>query len=388
MPAPDERTVAAALQRVLLPPGLPQLAGWGMATLYEPAGEAVLVGGDFYDWFSLPNGHVLFLVGDVSGKGPVAGALGMSIRKALKGITWVTHDPVAALPLLQMALADEFADAFASLCLVELAPGDGRVRLVLAGHPAPWMRRAGRYVEVLAPANGLLGPLVQTQWSSVDLQLSAGDLLMLFSDGLTEARTESGQQFGEGPLEAFLASLPANLSSYETVLQADQHLRRVTLPLTDDVVIAVLNFQPVAAAAPDQSGPAEVVSLRLSPDSSSVALARKLVGDVCQRWEADPQAAAGAMLVASELVTNAVLHARTEFELRLCAEPHGMRIEVQDHHQGGPVAAARRGSDRVTEHGRGLAVVKALSRDSGVTPTDGGKTVWAVVALREPAPTG
>lgn len=61
------RSLATALQRVLLPAGLPDVAGWAMAALYEPAGEAVLVGGDFYDWFTLPNGHILFFVGDVSG---------------------------------------------------------------------------------------------------------------------------------------------------------------------------------------------------------------------------------------------------------------------------------------------------------------------------------
>jgi serine phosphatase RsbU (regulator of sigma subunit) len=123
VPEPKDHDVAAALQRVLLPPELPDVSGWAMATLYEPAGDTVLVGGDFYDWFTLPNGHILFFVGDVSGKGPVAGALGMGIRKALKGVTWVTEDVAEALPILQRALADEFRGSFATLCLVELAPG-------------------------------------------------------------------------------------------------------------------------------------------------------------------------------------------------------------------------------------------------------------------------
>jgi serine phosphatase RsbU (regulator of sigma subunit) len=216
-----------------------------MATLYEPAGETVLVGGDFYDWFVLPNGHVLVVVGDVSGKGPLAGALGMSIRKALKGAAWVTGDPAAALAVLQDALADEFAGSFATLVLVELVPGVGRVRLVLAGHPAPWVRRGERFAEVDAPPNAVLGPGVVHRWDGVDLELQPGDQLFLFTDGLTEARvTDGGGQFGDGPLQQLLAGMPRGLSSYETVLATYDALRDATVALSDDVVLGVLAFRP------------------------------------------------------------------------------------------------------------------------------------------------
>jgi sigma-B regulation protein RsbU (phosphoserine phosphatase) len=229
---------------MLLPAGLPDVAGWAMATMYEPAGEAVLVGGDFYDWFTLPNGHILFFVGDVSGKGPLAGALAMSIRKALKGITWTTQDPAAALPVLEHALADEFDGSFATLCLLELSPGDGRVRVVLAGHPAPWLRHDGRFSEVAAPPNSVVGPRIRDRWEPVELRLEASDMLMLFTDGLTEARLASGQQFGERPFQAFLPQLPPDLSSYETVLRTYEHARQVAT-LSDDVIISVLTRSTV-----------------------------------------------------------------------------------------------------------------------------------------------
>ncbi len=235
-----------------------------MATLYEPAGDTVLVGGDFYDWFTLPNGHVLFFVGDVSGKGPLAGALGMSIRKALKGLTWLTHDVAEALPVLQRALADEFQDSFATLCLVELAPGDGTVRVVLAGHEPPWLRHGGRFTEVSAPPNGVLGLQVQEKWRAVEVVLEPSDMLVLFTDGLTEARLPNGQQFGDGPFQDLLASLPRTLSSYQAVLEIYQRLRGTAAVLSDDVILGVLTFRssdvpgtrppPSAgrAAAPDQ----------------------------------------------------------------------------------------------------------------------------------------
>lgn len=238
----EGEALAATLQRMLLPAGLPEVAGWSFAALYQPAGDAVLVGGDFYDWFNLPNGRVLFCVGDVSGKGPLAGALGMSIRKALKGITWVTGDAFQALPLLEAALADEFRDAFATLCLIELTPGSGALRLLVAGHPAPWVRTRETFREVIVPTNGLLGPGLQQKWHSIDLELGAGDLLMVFSDGLSEARLPDSRLFGEGPMAHFFASLPPGLASYETVLRVDAHLNELGCERTDDTVIAVLSY--------------------------------------------------------------------------------------------------------------------------------------------------
>lgn len=240
----EDEGLAAALQRILLPAALPELPGWSVAALYEPAGDAVLVGGDFYDWFSLPNGRVLFFVGDVSGKGPLAGALGMSIRKALKGITWVTGDAFDALPFLEAALADEFRDTFATLCLIELTPGSGAFRLLVAGHPAPWVRTQTTFREVVVPTNGLLGPGLQDKWHSRDLELSAGDLLMVFSDGFSEARLPDGRLFGEGPMAEFLTTLPPGLAGYETVLRAEAHLRELGCTRTDDTIIAVLTYLP------------------------------------------------------------------------------------------------------------------------------------------------
>ena len=239
----DER-LSAALQRLLLPAGLPEVAGWSVAALYEPVGDTVLVGGDFYDWFRLPNGRVLFFVGDVSGKGPLAGALGMSIRKALKGITWVTGDAFEALPFLEAALADEFREAFATLCLVELTPGSGTLRLLVAGHTAPWVRTQGRFRELVVPTNGLLGPGLQENWHSSEVELDAGDLLMVFSDGLSEARLPDGRLFGEGPMTEFLTSLPPGLAGYETVLRAEAQLHDLGCERTDDTIIAVLTYLP------------------------------------------------------------------------------------------------------------------------------------------------
>ncbi len=385
---PGDRSIAAALQRVLLPAELPDVDGWAVATLYEPAGEAVLVGGDFYDWLTLPNGHVLFIVGDVSGKGPLSGALGMSIRKALKGISWVTDDVFATLPQLEQALAQEFADAFATLCMLELTPGSGVVRVLLAGHPPPWLRGGGTFSEVVAPQNGLLGPRLQQTWESVHLHLQPGDALFAFTDGLSEARLPDGSLFGEASLALFLDLLPANLSSFETVLQADAHLRRTAGPLPDDLIIAALTFTPSTPPAGRGDAAPEMMNLRLPPHSASASAARGFVRERCAAWGVDEAVQQLVELIASELVTNAVLHARTDLELTVSMHAAQIRVGVRDEAATAPlqgiVEAARPDADQ--EHGRGLGLLALIGADVDVEPTSTGKIVWASLPVKPAHP--
>lgn len=244
MSAPlDDHHLAEQLQRILLPRELPDVPGWAAATLYQPAGDTVLVGGDFYDWFVLPNRKVVFLLGDVSGKGPRAGALGMSIRKAIKGIAWMTGDTLLALPILEQALADEFGHSFATLCVVEVTPGCPDVRMILAGHPRPLLRHGTGFCEVAAPGNALLGPRLAPRWVAHDLHLEDQDSLLTFSDGLTDARLPDGRYYGEGPMQERLASMPPRLSSLDTVLLIDQHMEQLGVTFSDDLVLSVLTYR-------------------------------------------------------------------------------------------------------------------------------------------------
>ena len=380
MSDPRDQVAATALQRVLLPTGLPEIEDWAVSTLYEPGGEGVLVGGDFYDWFTMPNGKVVLVIGDVSGKGPLAGALGMSIRKALKGICWTVGRVVDALPVLERALNDEFHDAFVTLCALEIEPGTGHASVVLAGHPTPWLRRDGVFAEVAAPQNGVLGPQLQSSWESLDLEVEAGETLVVHSDGLSEARLADGRLMGEGAFEKFLNSLPEHLSSYETVLQIDQHLSRVTGTLTDDVIIGVLTRQPrrPRVHAPTSNG--ELVALRLTPESGSAAMARRFAVDACHRWQVSEDGLHTVRLVVSELVTNAVLHARTDMELRVSLVDHLVRIDVLDHLATG-VRVADTAEGPLLTHGRGLRLVRGLTADFGVEPREDGKLVWATIRV-------
>lgn len=136
-----------------------------------------------------------------------------------------------------------------------------------------------------------------------------------------------GALFGEGPMATFLTSLPTDLSCYETALQAEHHLRRVA-ELNDDVIIGVLGFRAPARRAVAATHLTQ--ALRLPPESTSAGLARDFTAAVCESLGLGEIATYDACLVVTEVVTNAVLHARTEIELRVTGDPTGVRIEVED----------------------------------------------------------
>lgn len=231
---PEE--VANALQQVLLPQRLPELEGWALATLYQPAGEAVLIGGDFYDWFALPGGAAMFLVGDVSGKGPIAGALGMAVRKVFKGVCWAESELSRVFATLDDALYDEFPEgAFATVTAVRLDRSQGVAQVLSAGHPRPW-RFCDGWNEVELPPNVPLGLGATPTWESVEIDLAFGEILLLFSDGLMEARTPDGL-FGEGSLSRVLDQV-GDARPTDLILRLSRELERYQL--NDDLVIAAL----------------------------------------------------------------------------------------------------------------------------------------------------
>ncbi len=204
----DQQRVAAVLQAELLPPGPPDWPGFELAAVYRPAGTAAAVGGDFYDFFTLPDGRRTIAIGDVSGKGVEAAALTTVARHGLRVAARAYDDPHALLSSVNRALAEDTdSDSFCTLAYAVFTPardGGQDVEVSCAGHPAPIVRRSGGRTEPLGRPGTLLGFFDEIEVDVVRGHLAPGDALVLFTDGLTEARHE-GELLGEDCIRRRLA---------------------------------------------------------------------------------------------------------------------------------------------------------------------------------------
>lgn len=203
----DERArVAEALQRELLPPTLPRMRGWELATMYEPAGEINEVGGDFYEVFAVPGGWAVVL-GDVSGRGAAAAALTAEARHTIRTAGAISADPRAGLHLLDENLRGRDDAALCSVAMLVLPETDAlgaEVYVYLAGHPHPLILHDGTAREVGEPGP-LLGVAENPTWEAVPVHIEPGDQLVLFTDGVIEARRTGGERFGTERLRTGVA---------------------------------------------------------------------------------------------------------------------------------------------------------------------------------------
>jgi serine phosphatase RsbU (regulator of sigma subunit)/CHASE1-domain containing sensor protein len=206
----EQLDIARTLQRALLPRRLPQPPRLEVAARYRAGREGHEVGGDFYDIFSSRDGWAA-VVGDVCGKGADAAALTSMVRLTLRAGADV-DGPADALTRVDRAIHDETGGAmFCTLAYAHLdvgGPGEDRpARLTAAtgGHPQPLVVRPNGRVEAIGSSGPLLGAFGDARFTEVSLELAPGETLVLFTDGVVEARTR-GRLFGEGRLREVLAA--------------------------------------------------------------------------------------------------------------------------------------------------------------------------------------
>jgi serine phosphatase RsbU (regulator of sigma subunit) len=246
----QQRRIAHTLQAALLPAVLPDAPGLRLAARYRPQtdGTAVQVGGDVYDVVAAPEpGRWAAVVADVCGKGPDAAALTALIRHTLRAEVAHGLGPVDALYRLNAAMLREArADArFASVAHARIAveaDGGATVTLVGAGHPPALVRRAGG-VELVATAGTVLGVFADPVLRETTLRLDPGDILVLYTDGVTEARGVDGF-YGVERMTAVLGA-PGPCSA---AALADALLTSVVTfsrgELRDDVALLVVEVAP------------------------------------------------------------------------------------------------------------------------------------------------
>jgi phosphoserine phosphatase RsbU/P len=200
--------IADSLQASLLPRELPAIPGVEIAAAYVAATEGLEVGGDFYDVYRIPGGWGMS-IGDVCGKGEHAAAVTAAARHGIRVLAHWDPDPAGVLRQAnELMLAEEYDGRFVTACAAHFQWRDNALRAVFgsAGHPGPVLVRADGRVQVLDGGGMPLGLFPDAQPGEQEVQLSPGDLLFLFTDGVTEARSPELAYFEERLTDA-LASL-------------------------------------------------------------------------------------------------------------------------------------------------------------------------------------
>jgi serine phosphatase RsbU (regulator of sigma subunit)/PAS domain-containing protein len=221
--AGEQAEVARVLQRGLLPPDLPEMEGFEVAKMYRSAGEVNEVGGDFYDAFRIDGGWMV-TIGDVTGRGAEAASLTALARYTIRTAGMLTGNASLAASIVDESLKRGQELSLCSALILVLPDTDSdpvRVSVLAAGHPLPLLVRAGK-VEPVGQSGPLLGAPDTPDWAVETVELAEGDQLVLYTDGVTEARGQR-ERFGEARLRTSLASVAdaaAAVASVESALLA------------------------------------------------------------------------------------------------------------------------------------------------------------------------
>lgn len=384
----QQRTVADALQRAVLPDRMPVLDDWQLTARYVPATSGIEVGGDWYDAFELPDGRLGVAVGDASGHGLPAARVMSSLRNALRAYALLGEGPGRVLTRLDRLLSTLEPDAMATVVYLELEPGSGRGRWAAAGHPPPLWGTAGRIDldpgHESDPPLGIVGPRgVRTH----EVTFAPGEGVLLYTDGLIERPGEhldyglqrlvdSARALGvsrnvQRPVggDAFLAWLDGLVAE----LIGAEGAR-------DDVCVLALRRRPAVRAAPPHEGhdhDGRVVSRHLRPRPQAAGEARHLAQRTLTSWGLR-HVMDTVSLVVSELVTNAVTHAKSVMTFSIELTDTAIRVSVTD---GSALLPEEQAPEPSEEHGRGIQLVDLLSSAWGATLLPDGKMVWAEVPV-------
>ncbi|WBB78017.1 SpoIIE family protein phosphatase [Micromonospora sp. WMMD882] len=228
----EEHRIAVTLQRSLLPRRIPDIAGLDLAVRYEPASAQTEVGGDFYELVML-DGHLLMAIGDVAGHSLHAATVMAELRHAVRAYAVEGHQPGVILHRVNELMRTLLPHELATICVLLVHPGTGRVRMASAGHLPPLLAVDGR-VEYLQHSAPLLG-VRAARPADLEFVVPPGATLVLYTDGLIERR--------DATIDEGLAALAGRATEVDADLDAfcERLLRELAPPeIHDDVAVVAL----------------------------------------------------------------------------------------------------------------------------------------------------
>lgn len=222
-----ELNFAKEVQTGFLPHSMPDVPGYSFWAFYEAAGQ---VGGDYYDFQTLPNKKLAAILGDVSGKGVPAALMMAKVSSDTKVALLTSPDPVSAMQRINDAVcAAALEDKFITMALCLIDQSLQRMAIVNAGHMSPIIRRANGTLDEPADekVSGLpLGVMEGYEYEVVETHINAGDLVVIYSDGVNEAMNAENDAYGTDRLRALIQSLdlPPNQMGPRLIKDVREHV--------------------------------------------------------------------------------------------------------------------------------------------------------------------
>ncbi|MFD3932687.1 SpoIIE family protein phosphatase [Streptomyces sp. NPDC058614] len=361
-----QESVAETLQDSMLPHIAPRMAGCDIATRYLPGTLLGRVGGDWFDSVKLPGSRTALVVGDVMGHGLNSAAMMGQLRTAVQTMAALDLPPAQLLRNLD-DLAQRLGDNYLATCLYAVYdPIAGELDIGNAGHiPPVIVRAADGHSDLLDLPTGAPIGVGGVPFEAVRVRVEPGDRLVMCTDGLVEVR---GEDIGVG-LATLCESAAHPAASMDDACDTIIRALNIRGGRKDDVALLMARLNGIE--------PEDVAEWRLAPDPIEAGRARAVVREQLHVWGltalADP-----AELMADELVTNAVRHARSRHIALRLVRGETLLCEVDDDDHTLPTLLSAGPED---EFGRGLRVVSRLAREWGTSRTSAGKTVWFELTL-------
>lgn len=233
-----EIEIARDIQQNLFPKSIPEVSGFDIACFNRPSTE---VGGDYYDVLILEDGCYGLAIGDVVGKGIGAAMLMSNLQAVLRARAWNIRKPGDLLNRINADIAGRVGEGrFITFCYLLLDSENAKCLYSNAGHNPPYLCRGGeiRELEVSGIPLGIFG---ESQYEDSEEILSPGDVVVLYSDGITECMNEDEEEFGDDRLKEVLVANPDKTAHdiSEAIVRAVDEFREEA-PSSDDITLVVL----------------------------------------------------------------------------------------------------------------------------------------------------
>ena len=234
-----ELELATEIQQRFQPSGPPQIEGYEFQGISFSCYE---IGGDYYDFITTPSDKMLVALGDVSGKGTAAALLMSSLHAAIHAQVAADsqlHETILAVNayLAEITPANRFVTLFAT----ELDPASGSLRYINAGHNPPLIGRTDGTVEQLSSGGLPLGIMEGAEYEVGDAQLNPGEVLVIYSDGVSEAVNLSEEEFGTERLSDVIKSnLSSSAAGIRDKVESALSAFTQTAPANDDITLVIV----------------------------------------------------------------------------------------------------------------------------------------------------